>query len=194
MKTLLLALTLLFSSVALADTQVSLMGSLNFNTPDTTDVDNADDGTSAGGWGAGIRALMGMSDQLYFRSGVGFVQKNFSYKVDGNGKSGKRDMQYSYLNIPLTFYWKASPRVGFFLGTALYAKLDQSCDGTGDYKDCSGSRSRTIVYPGIIGFDFNLTRKIGMEVSYEAALSETSKNIKVNTTVLSFLYHFDDLQ
>ena len=176
-----------------ADTIISPMVSLNYNVPDTNDIDNVKDDQSAGGWGAGLRALMGINDQLFFRTGAGFVQKNFSYKIEGGGKSGKQDFQYTYLAIPLTMYWRASPQTGFFFGSAINAKLDDSCDGSGDFNNCSAKDTRSLVFPAILGFEFSLTKKVGMEISYEHALTETAKDVKVNTTVVSLLYHFDSL-
>jgi hypothetical protein len=182
---------LIFSFNLMADTEVSLMGSLNYNTPDTNNLDNIDSRSSGGGWGAGIRSLMGINDQLFFRSGASFLQKNFSYKISGGGKKGDLNFQYSYLQIPLTFYWRASPQTGFFFGSAINARLDDSCSGTQNYNPCSAKGARTLVMPAVVGFEFMLTKKVGIEISYEYALTETAKNVKVNTTVVSLLYHFD---
>ena len=180
-----------FSLNTLADTQLSLMGSLNYNVPDTNDIEYIEDDESGAGFGLGMRALMGINDQLAFRSGAGIVQKRFNYSINGDSKKGELDFDYTYINIPLTFYWKASSQVGFFFGTALYAKLDDSCDGTGDFKSCTPNDPQSIMLPAILGFSFNLTEKVGAEISYEHGLTDTAKDVKVSTAVLSLLYHFD---
>ncbi len=191
MNKILIFAFLLISANVMADTEVSLMGSLNYNTPETNNLDNVDSRSSGGGWGAGVRSLMGINDQLFFRTGASFVQKNFSYKINGGGNKGDLSFQYSYLSIPLTFYWRASPQTGFFFGSAINARLNDSCSGTQDFDHCSAKGSRSIVMPAIVGFEFVLTKKVGVEISYEYALTETAKDLKVNTTVVSLLYHFD---
>ncbi len=171
------------------------MGSLLYNTPETEDLDDVDgiEEKSGLGFGVGLRALMGISDQLYFRSGAGIIQKNFSYEVDDDvtGSSGDFDLSFIYLNIPLTMYWKASPQVGLFGGTALNAKMSDDCDASGDFDTCTIKNEKALVFPLIIGFDFSFNEKIGLEVSYEYGLTETAKDVTVNTAVASFLYHLD---
>ncbi len=181
LKALLVSM-LLLSSFAYADSKVSLMGSLLFNSPEL-DTDGADE-ESALGLGLGVRALMGIQDQLHFRSGAGLVQKNFSVE---NGAGKDFDYSFVYLNIPLTLYWKASPQVGFFGGTALNAKLSDDCDGA---TDCDLDDTSSIVLPLILGFDFNFNEKLGMEISYEHGLTEVAEDAKIHSAIVSFLYHF----
>lgn len=173
---------LIFSSYAQADTKLSVLGSLNFNSPEV-DMDGADEKTDIG-FGAGLRALMGIGDQLHFRSGAQILQKRFGYEVG----SKDVDLSFTYLSIPLTLYWKASPQVGFFGGTALNAKMSDDCEvsgsGTCDVKD-----EKAVVLPAILGFDFTFTERLGMEVSYEYGMTETAKDINVHSAVASFLIH-----
>lgn len=188
-----LALILALTSLAHADTKLSVMGSLLYNSPDTKDIDDVDgiDEQSGVGFGLGMRALMGINDQLHFRSGAGIIQKKVSYEVDSGGFKGNFDLSYVYLNIPLTLYWKASPQVGFFGGTALNAKLSDDCEASGDFDSCTSQNEKAIVFPAIVGFDFSFTDKIGMELSYEYGLTETTKDLRVHSAVASFLYHLD---
>lgn len=186
---ILIVLTLVFSSVAYADTQLSLMGSLLYNTSETDSLDGVSgiDEEPGVGFGIGMRALMGINDQLHFRSGAGLVQRNFSYETTGSD-SEEIEVSLTYLVVPLTLYWKASTQVGFFAGTALNAKLDDDCDAS---FSCNLTDDETLVFPAIIGFDFSFTEKLGMEVSYEHALTEAARNLKVNSAVVSLLYHFE---
>jgi Outer membrane protein beta-barrel domain len=185
---LLLSLTL----TTFADTKLSLMGSANFNTSDSdtlNDTDGVDDKGGVG-FGVGMRALMGMTDQLFFRSGAGVVYKKYSYDYDtSGGLKGSQDSSFVYLNVPLTLYWKASPQVGFFGGTALQAKLGDDCNSSGNLPSCTNKGAQTLVLPAILGFDFSLTDSFGMELSYEYGLTETAKDLKVQTAVASILYH-----
>lgn len=174
---------IVFSSYAQAETKLSVMGSVNYNSPELEDIDNADEKSDMG-WGVGLRALMGIGDQLHFRSGAGIVHKRFSYEVG----STDFDLSFTYLNIPLTLYWKASPQVGFFGGTSLNAKMGDDCDASGN-ASCDVEDEAAVVMPAIIGFDFSFTERIGMEVSYEYGFTETAKNINVHSAVASFLIH-----
>ncbi len=164
------ALTLSFA--AIAETKLSVMGSVNYNSPETDDSDE----DSEVGYGGGVRALMGIKEQFHFRSGAGLVSKSFGYEGF--------DLKFLYLNIPLTFYWQASNEMGFFGGTALNAKMDSDCDG------CTLEDEKSLVWPLLIGFDFNFCEKVGMELSYEHGITETAKDIKVHSAVASLLYHF----
>jgi hypothetical protein len=188
-----LALTLAFTSLAHADTKLSVMGSLLFSNPEVDNFGSATvaDEKSGTGFGLGMRALMGINDQLYLRSGASVVQKKFGYEIDEAGSNQNNDISLTYLNIPLTFYWKASPQVGLFGGTALNAKLSDSCDYSGTSNSCMKNKMKTLVFPAIIGFDFSFTEKIGMELSYEYGASETAKSLKVHSAIASFLYHLD---
>ncbi len=178
-----------FTSIAHADTTLSLMGSLNYNNPDPDE--STYDGKSGGGAGVGLRALMGISDQLLFRSGGGLVYKKFTVESNGASK-GDFDFSFTYLSIPLTLYWKASPQVGIFGGTSLNAKMNDSCDANGDFDTCEIDEEKAVVFPAIIGFDFNFTERLGMEISYEYGMTETAKDLKVHSAVVSLLYHFDN--
>ena len=188
----LLLLTLCLASLpALADTKLSFIGSVSSNTPDTGNLDTASgDDKSEIGYGVGMRALMGISEALFFRSGVGLVWKNFGYDVNVSGVKGRYDLSFIYFNVPLTLYWKASDRVGFFGGTALNAKINSTCDESGAVSSCSIKGRRSLVFPLIVGFDFNLSEVVGLELSYEHGITETAKDLKVHSVVGSVLIHF----
>lgn len=171
-----------------ADTKLSLQGSLLHNVPDTSDLDGDAQDEPGTGFGLGLRALMGIKNQLHLRSGAAIVQRNFKVEFD-SPLEGDWKLSFTYLAIPLTIYWKAAPTVGLFAGTALNAKMSDSCKDSGAV-DCDLEDEKSLVFPAIIGFDFNFTDSFGMEVSYEHALTETAKDLKVNSAVLSLLYHF----
>jgi hypothetical protein len=187
----LLLLSLLFSQMVAADTKLSLFGSVNFNNPEfddlsgTTNVDEA----SGVGFGAGLRALMGINNQLHVRSGAGLVQKKAGIEYNVLGMKGETTYTYTYLSIPLALYWKASPQVGFFGGTAMNAKMADDCETSGA-GTCESVGEKSLVFPAIIGFDFNFTDKFGMELSYEHGIMETAKDLRIHSAVASFLFHF----
>ena len=176
-----------------ADTQLSLSGSLLYTNPDTNDLSRTtvtDEHSGVGG-GIGIRALMILKDQLHFRSGASIIQKRFGFETQGVGKRVNKDFSLIYLNLPLTFYWKASPQIGFFGGTALNAKLSDDCHESGGSHSCTPNKVNAIVFPAIVGFDFYLMEKLGLELSYEYGLTETAKDLKVHSAVASLLFHID---
>lgn len=174
-------------SVVQADTKLSVMGSVTYNSPDNDRVDQVGEEVSKLGLGAGMRALMGIKDQFHFRSGAGLVSKNVGYDVAGDDY----ELSFVYLNIPLTLYWQASEQVGFFGGTAINAKLSDDCEVDSGNGNCTIDGDETLVFPAVLGFDFSFNEKMGMEVSYEYGLTDTSKHLKIHSAVASFLYHFD---
>ena len=185
-----LALLIAFSSLtALAETKLGIMGSLLYNTSETDSFagSNNVDEESELSLGAGVRALMGIKDQLYFRSGASIVQKEWSYTV-GNSSA---DLSMLYLSIPATLYWKASNQVGFFGGLNIQSKLSDDCEGSGALsgRNCKIPNQKGIVLPAVLGFDFAFTDVFSMEISYEYAMMDTAKDIKVSSGVVSFIYN-----
>jgi hypothetical protein len=176
-----------------ADTQLSLSGSLLYTNPDTNDLSGTTvtDEYSGLGGGLGMRALLELKDQLHFRSGASIIQKRFGFETQGIGKNVNKDFSLIYLNLPLTFYWKASPQIGFFGGTALNAKLSDDCHESGGSHSCTSNKIKAVVFPAIVGFDFYLMEKLGLELSYEYGLTETAKDLKVHSAVASLLFHID---
>jgi hypothetical protein len=185
----------LLSSISFvkAETKLSISGSLLFTNPDTTDFSETSvtDEQSGLGGGLGLRALMELKEQLHFRSGASLIQKRFSYETNEAGSFKQNDFSLIYLNLPLTFYWKASSQVGFFAGTALQAKLSDDCHVSGESHSCTKNKVQAVVFPGILGFDFNLMEKLGLELSYEYGLTETAKDLRVHSAMASVLYHLD---
>lgn len=192
MRKLFAVLALLVSFNALADSKLGIMGSLNYNTSENDDLDGVTgvDEKSGVGFGIGLRALMGITDQLYFRSGAGIVNKRWSYDINDSGIDGSAKMSFVYLNVPATLYWKASPQIGFFGGTALQAKLSDDCDGDGNITSCEARNTKSIVLPAIIGFDFNINEQLALEISYEHGITEVAKDTKVHSAVVSFIFNF----
>jgi hypothetical protein len=176
-----------------ADTQLSVSGSILFSNPDTNDLSGTTvtDEYSGLGVGLGMRALLELKDQLHFRSGASIIQKRFSFETQGIGKNVNKDFSLIYLNLPLTFYWKASPQIGFFGGTALNAKLSDNCHESGGSHSCTPNKIKAVVFPAIVGFDFYLMEKLCLELSYEYGLTETAKDLKVHSAVASLLFHID---
>jgi opacity protein-like surface antigen len=182
----------LISFSAIADTKLGIMGSLVYNTSETDDLNGTSvDENSEVSFGAGVRALMGINDQLFFRSGAGIIQKKWSYEASATGVNGSADYTMLYFAIPATLYWKASPQVGFFGGTSLQAKLSDDCKGSGAFSgsSCDLKKQKSVVLPAVLGFDFALTDQISMELSYEYAIMDTAKDVKVSSGLVSLVYN-----
>ncbi len=187
-----LFLSLSFNHV-LADTKLSLMGSFLYTGPDTNNIKTSTvtDERSELSFGLGMRALMGLQDQLFFRSGAGIISKKFSYQTQSISGRVDNDFSLLYLNLPLTLYWKASSQVGFFGGTALNAKLSDDCHASGSGNSCTQNKVNAVVFPAIVGFDFSLLDKVGIELSYEYGMTETAKDLRVHSAVASLLFHLE---
>ena len=182
----------LISFTAIADTKLGITGSLVYNTSETDELNgtSVDEGSEVS-FGAGVRALMGINDQLFFRSGAGIIQKKWSYEASATGVNGSADYTMLYFAIPATLYWKASPQVGLFGGTSLQAKLSDDCKGSGSFSgnSCDLKKQKSIVLPAVLGFDFAFTDQISMELSYEYAIMDTAKDVKVSSGFVSLVYN-----
>lgn len=187
---------LVLSSVAHADTKVGFMASMLWNTTQNDKIDDIEGSEEEPRFnpGGGFRALVGLNDRLYLRTGASIVGKAFRYNFDGPLITGAQSYVFTYLSIPATLYIKASPQFGIFGGTAIQAKLDDKC--TGSYSDgttttkCRVEDDNTLILPAIIGFDVVLTEKFSFEFSYEYALMESMKDTKISSAVGSLVYNF----
>lgn len=194
---ILIASFLILASVAQADTKVGVMGSVLWNTTQNDQVDDIEgsEEESRASAGFGIRALVGLSDRVYLRTGATIIQKKVEFDFPGPNQIGSHTFLFTYLSIPATLYLKASPQFGIFAGTALQAKLDDKCEGA--YRDggttlvkCQIEDDNTLVLPAIIGFDVIITEHISAEISYEYALMEAFKDTKISSAVASLIYNF----
>ncbi len=191
---LLFSALLITTSIAHADTKVGLFGSLLLSTTENDVVDDIDGSDEISKWsgGLGMRALVGLNDRIYVRTGIAYIKKEFEYDFNGTQKGNQR-YSFAYLSIPATVYIKASPQLGIFGGTALQAKFDDGCNGS--YSDgttttgCKIEDDNALVMPAILGFDVVLTDHISAEFSYEYALMETMKDTKVSSAVASLIYN-----
>jgi opacity protein-like surface antigen len=178
-------LFLLFTINTYADSKVGIMGSFLYNVAEVEDVNGVEvNDDSDSGFGIGVRALLPLNDRLYLRTGAGLVKKNISYSVGGSDA----DVSFTYLNIPATLYL-GGEKVGLFGGTALNARMNDSCDGNGVFSSCDVKDAKTLVLPAIIGFDFNVSQHVSMEFSYEYGLMEAAEKIKVSSAVFSLIYN-----
>jgi hypothetical protein len=189
MKFAFLLFTLVMANVVQAETKLGVMASVLYNVPrfdDMSGYSNVNE-KSEMSFGLGMRALMGIKDQLHFRSGAGFVQKKISVNFERSGFDSDATFTNTYLNIPLTLYWKASSQVGFFGGTSLYALLSDDFNGDTDFADRADTA--ILVLPIVLGFDFSFTEKLSLEISYEYGIMESSENLKTSSAVASFVYN-----
>lgn len=187
-----IAALLIATSIAQADTKLGVMGSILWNTSENDKVDDlagAED-ESLVSFGGGIRALAGLSDQLYLRTGASVIQKKFRYNFDGPLNSGHNEFNFTYISIPATLYIKASPQFGIFGGTALQAKMEDSCQGSQAGVKCRVQNDNSLVLPAILGFDVAFTDFLSIELSYEFGVMETMKDTKVSSAVASLIYNF----
>ena len=187
---LLLLLTLILNTHAFAETKIGVMGSVLYNVPETDSSQQFDEESKLG-FGLGMRALIPLTNGLSFRTGAGIVQKRFSYKIESGTIEGEADLSFIYFNVPATLYISGlDERFGVFGGTALNAKLDDDCSGSGAFKACKVTDDETIVLPIILGFDFIFTENVSMELSYEYGIMDTAKDVRVSSAVVSLIYNF----
>jgi len=184
-------LTLIINTSAFAATKTGIMVGVLHNLPET-ERSNQFDEKSKFGFGLGMRALIPLTNGLSLRTGAGLIQKKFSYQIESGAQNGKADVSLVYLNIPATLYLSGlDERIAIFAGTALNAKLDDDCNGSGAFNACRGVNDRDLILPIILGFDFIFTDSISMELSYEYGIMETVKDVRVNSAIISLIYNFN---
>ena len=190
MKRFLVILMLIPTIAFSAENKLSLMGSLLFNNTDTDGLDSAVDEESTFNFGVGVRALIDINSELFFRTGGQVIQKSSKYDINVSGFDGSFTATMTYLSVPLTIYKSFNEKFGVFGGVALQAKLADSAKSTGDFQKGEVDKKKNLVYPLVVGMDINLNEQIGLEFSYEYPLSESYKDVKVSSLIGSFLYHF----
>lgn len=192
MNKILILTLFLISTTTIADTKIGVMGSILWNTPQNDEIDDipGTEDESQSSFGIGMRALVGLSDQLFLRTGAGLIQKKFRYNFEAAGFQGHNEYSFTYINIPATLYIKASPQFGIFGGTALQAKMDDNCSGSVAGAKCQVRDDNSLVLPAILGFDVAFTDFLSMELSYEFGIMETLKDTKVSSAVASLIYNF----
>lgn len=190
---------LMTSAIAQADSRIGVMGSYVWNNPENDKFEDIDgsETESRGTFGVGVRALAGINDQFFVRTGAGIIQKKAQFEFS-NPAVVDGDVEYSvtYLNIPATLYMKAAPTFGIFFGTALQAKLSDSCKGSttpsgGSSTKCRVQDASSVVLPAILGFDWAVSENISLELSYEHALMNAVKDTKIHSALASIVYNFD---
>lgn len=192
-----LVLALFSISLAQADTRVGVFGSYLWNNPVNNNFDNIQgaEADAQGGFGVGLRALANLTDQFLLRTGAGIVQKSARFEFSDSAVNGSSEYNVTYLSIPATLYVKASPQFGVFFGTALQAKLDDSCKGSisagGTSTKCQVQDAGSLVMPAILGFDWAFTDHLSLELSYEYSLMNAVKDTKIHSAVASIVYNFD---
>lgn len=191
MKNIILLFAFLLTTTVSAQSKLGIMGSFLYNVPDT-DLEGNDtvDEESKAGFGVGMRALIPLANGVSFRTGAGFVQKNFAYEVTQGTNKGKADFTFLYLNVPATLYIHGNDKLGVFLGTAINARLEDDCDFSGVVRACNATGKKSLVLPVVLGFDVAFTEVLSMELSYEYGIMEAIKDVKVSSAVLSLIYNF----
>jgi hypothetical protein len=190
----LLLIFLLSITSAVADSKMGVMASFLYNVPDVKTSGALEDttGNSKMGYGIAMRGLIPLSNSLYFRSGAGFVTKNFGYEGKDAASSSTVDLSFIYLNVPLTFYVTGmDEKIGVFGGLNLNARLGNSCKSSAAIDLCKNYDPKPMVFPLVFGFDFIFSKVFSMELGYEYAVMDTARNVKVSSAVLSFIYNFD---
>lgn len=192
-KLLLVAALFLSSAAYAADAKIGLMASFLYNVPDKDEsgpLDSVSE-TSKPGWGFGMRGLVPLSNNVYFRSGAGLAQKFVGFEAEAANQNNKADLSFLYLNIPATFYFTGmDQKLGFFGGTALNARLTDDCESDGPTDLCKNFDPSSIVLPVVVGFDFIFHENFSMELSYEYGIMNTARDLKVSSAVLSFILNY----
>lgn len=167
MRSLLICFTLFFATASQA-VEVADMGlAAGWRMNDGTSPGNTVDGE--GGLILGGLAYLPISDQLHFRTGFLYTQRN--YKVSNS------EVEVAYADVPVSALWKIADFGGVFFGTALGLKVSESCGNT----DCVDTKS--LATPIQFGGHFKIAPQFALEVFYETMPGEIVQGLEDTTAI-----------
>jgi hypothetical protein len=129
--------------------------------------------------------FMPMASGVIFRTGVGYVQKNSEFELSGNNG----DVEFSYLEIPVTFMWGMNSTFSFFGGGNVSLKLDDSCKLDGG--SCEVNDPESLVLNLVAGGHWRLTPIQSIEAALEILpLTDSFKDTKLSNSISVRYVHF----
>lgn len=129
--------------------------------------------TSKAGIIAGFLGWLPLRHGFGVRSGALYNQRFVGL---GPTNQGDIDVQYTYLDIPLTATYQINSGWSIFGGPVL--AFNQSRDVTcSTSSTCAAAEVNSFVLPWQAGVDFKMTSQLGGEFFVEGILGEVSKNI-----------------
>lgn len=125
-----------------------------------------------------------ITNNLFFRSGLGYVQKNSSTKAVSSGAN----IELTYLEIPVTILFKFADPVSLIGGINVHLKLSNECGGV----SCGSIEPESYVANMMIGASFKTKDGKQIETLIEMdGLTDIARNITIGTSLsVRYVYMF----
>lgn len=184
---LLLISSLLFSMSASA-ADIGLMAALGARSNSgTTDVSGANV-TNKVSFDGGILGVVPIAGQFAFRSGFIVTQRNAEISPTNQGSI---DVQFMYVDVPVTLMFLATPTAGVFAGPVIGMNVSKDCsasNGTGS--QCTNVQS--VIFPLTIGVQARIFNQVGAEIYYENTSGKLFDHLSNYASVGgNILFYFD---
>lgn len=137
------------------------------------------------GFEGGVTAHFDIQDKFLLRTGAGFVQKKSSTQVLGSSI----DLEFSYLEVPVTVLYDINDSVGLIGGLNFDIKLSDSC-GSSVLTSCSVLDAESLVFNLVLGAHIKLSEESRIEPLIEIlGLSDVASGTKIgNSLSLRYIY------
>lgn len=182
---LILILSMSMSAAKAADIALILAGSVRNNTA-TTDLPNATvaSKTSLGGGLLGVAPING---NFAFRSGFLINQR---YVELGPTTQGTVDINFVYVDVPLTPMFLFTNEAGIFAGPVIAMNVIKDCSAS--LTSCGATNVKSVIVPLTIGIQARFFNQIGGEFFFEKSMGSAADHVSDFTTVGgNILFYFD---
>lgn len=152
-----------------------------------TDLRNAtvDSKTS---WQGGVLMSIPLRSVFELRSGFLYVQR---YAQIGNTAKGNIDIEYAYVDVPLTVGLRLHDSVAIYGGphVAFNQSKDIQCSRNAS---CEAENVKSVIWPWEFGVEVNFLSQLGAGLYYEYISGDLSDNVQEMKTVgLNLTFQFE---
>jgi hypothetical protein len=143
----------------------------------------------------GARAMLRLSDNWQFRTGLFLQEKSAMFNYDNGFFDGDMTIRIIQASIPVQIQWQAFNRVGFFGGYSADVRINDYCTTDGDLDSCKLSRdSKSVIHNLNLGVNVFVHRRVDIDVTYQHGLSpiyeEAGDDIKIHSFMVQGFFKF----
>jgi hypothetical protein len=153
----------------------------------STDLPNANVSNKTS-FDGGILGVVPIAGQFAFRSGFLATQR---YAEVSPTNQGTIDVNFVYVDVPVTLMFLATPTAGIFAGPVIAMNVVKDCSAS----NAGGSQCtnvKSVAFPLTIGIQARLFGQVGAELYYENTSGNLADHISNYTSVGgNILFYFD---
>lgn len=186
-----LSLSLMLSTMTLvsvahaADIALILAGGVRSNSA-TTDLPNASV-TNRTSFSGGLLGIAPINGHFVLRSGFLITQR---YVDLGPTTQGTVDINFAYVDVPLTPMILLTNEAGVFAGPVIAMNVIKDC--TASLTTCGATNVKSVIVPWTVGVQARFFGQFGGEIFYEKVFGDAADNVSNFTTVGgNILFYFD---